>query len=817
MKRSRRDTGLLILLLLLILGIAAAVRFYLLDAQSLWSDEGNSAALAARSLTSITRDAANDIHPPLYYWLLHLWTRIFGATEAGLRSLSAVLGVLLVLATAELGRRLYHSVAGLLAGLVAAIAPFQVYYSQEARMYILLALEAALAMLLFWWVLSQEDHRLPREEHPETARWNPRVRWLPFSGQMLVLVWTAGLYTHYAFPLIIALSTGLYALWLFATRHRGGLGARVGRWLLFVALALGLYAPWLGNAIRQLSAWPAPPPGPGFFEQARTLLATVAFGPIPSAGLQPWLAPLFVVAVLGVLPWPFVSRDSQAGGAGMDWLRCLTPLAWLLAPVVMILTLGLFRGAYLKFLLIGSPALALLLARGVVGPVGWLIKERPALNTMLRSVLTAAWVLVALAVIFATSGGALARYWNEPAAARDDYRGISQFIIATAQPNDAILLDAPGQAEVFDYYYKGDLPIYALPRQRPIELTATHSDLEALLKHEKIYALYWATAEADPQGVIESWLAQRGYKTIDQWHGNVRLAVYVMPERRAPEELVDNLNAQLNNGIVLLGYLGWNLAPAAGEVTQVQLLWRAEQTPARRYKVFLQLLDPRNQVIAQRDAEPAGESRPTTTWQPGETVLDNHGVLIPPGTPPGSYRRIVGMYDAETFERLKLDDGSDFISLPPVNVQRAKIPPPLDALEMQNRQRFDFGAVTLLGHDRYKRGFGHAADTPIKPGDLLHLTFYWRANVAPRADWWFTLALTDSAGKNVAELTAPLVSDTYLTTMWQKDEIVRGEHDLQIPPDLAPDVYRLSLTLLPDAQTEAGSAYLGTVRIQPGE
>jgi len=162
-KQSRRDTGLLVMVLALILGIAAALRFYNLDAQSLWADEGNSAALATRSLAAISADAANDIHPPLYYWLLHLWTSIFGHAESGLRSLSAVFGVLLVLATAELGRRLYHTAGGFAAGLIAAVAPFQIYYSQETRMYILVALEAALAMLLLWWLLSQEDRRLPEE------------------------------------------------------------------------------------------------------------------------------------------------------------------------------------------------------------------------------------------------------------------------------------------------------------------------------------------------------------------------------------------------------------------------------------------------------------------------------------------------------------------------------------------------------------------------------------------------------------------------------------------------------------------------------
>ena len=139
----------------------------------------------------------------MYYWLLRLWTAVFGYSEVALRSLSATIGVLLVLSIAELGRRIHHSAAGLTAALIAALAPFQIYYSQETRMYILVALEAGLAILTFWWLLSQEDRRLPC-----SGGENRRVRWLPFSGQLLILVWTAGLYTHYAFALVIALCSG---------------------------------------------------------------------------------------------------------------------------------------------------------------------------------------------------------------------------------------------------------------------------------------------------------------------------------------------------------------------------------------------------------------------------------------------------------------------------------------------------------------------------------------------------------------------------------------------------------------------------------
>jgi 4-amino-4-deoxy-L-arabinose transferase-like glycosyltransferase len=825
MRHTRRDTGLILLLLLLILALAAGLRFYNLGGQSLWSDEGNSAALATRSLPQIARDAAHDIHPPLYYWLLRLWTTVFGISEFALRSLSALLGTLLVLVIYGLGTRLFNRTSGLTAVFIAAIAPFQVYYSQEARMYILVALEAALAALIFWWFVSQEDARLPIAGSPAPMP-QDGLRLLPFSGLMLVLVWVAGLYTHYAFPLMIGVLSALYLVWLLVSRRRGAVGRRALRWGLLLAISLGLYAPWLATAVHQLLTWPRAAIRADLLTQLRTLTVTLTLGPVVKEVASRWWAWLLpALAVLGALPWPLTNRHGTGGSVRLDWLRIATPIVWVVAPVAMIVALGLFREAYLKFLLIASPAFSLLLARAVLGPTAFLVLSPSApaaastetgagpARPWWRELVAVVWIFSTLAVIGAQSGAALARYYTDPAIARDDYRSIVQFVVATAHPNDAIVLYAPGQAEVFDYYYKGALPVYPLPRQRPLDPPQTLAELEELMQYDKVYVVSWGGEEADPQDIIPNWLDARGYKTLDQWYGNVRLAVYVMPEHSAPEEVIDDLNLRLGTAIELLGYRGWRLAPTAGEVTQLQLQWRADRKPDRRYKVFLQLLDPRDQVIAQRDAEPAGEGRPTDSWQPGEIVLDNHGLLIPPGTPPGTYRRIIGLYDAETMERLKLPDGSDFVSLPPVTVARAKTPPPLAALDMMNRQRFDFGGISLLGHDHYQRGFRHAPETPISPGDLLHVTFYWQANVTPRADWWFDLTLNDSNGNTVASMQAPLVSDTYGTTLWQEGEVVRGEHDLQIPAELPPDEYRLSLIMTPDDKTPAGTAYLGTIRV----
>ena len=171
--KTQRLTSLALWLILL---LATFFRFYHLPGQSLWSDEGNSVALARRSLAEIARRTAFDIHPPFYYWLLKIWTGLFGDSEAGLRSLSAVLGVACVYLTWHIAVRLLGRRVALIATLIAALSPFQIYYAQEARMYMLLALLGTLTILLAVLLVDQFDSL-----------------WLKIGYIATV---TAGLYTH---------------------------------------------------------------------------------------------------------------------------------------------------------------------------------------------------------------------------------------------------------------------------------------------------------------------------------------------------------------------------------------------------------------------------------------------------------------------------------------------------------------------------------------------------------------------------------------------------------------------------------------------
>ena len=202
--------------------MAFGLRMVRLDCQTLWYDEGTSVALAGRSLSTITRSAAADIHPPFYYYLLHGWTSVFGFSPTAVRALSAFVGTALVALTWLLGRRLFGPAVGLGAAFLAVASPFQVYYSQEARMYILVAALGALSVVLSVMLLQADDGRRSRADQSSSDHWPPSSKlWLLWLAYVLISVLV--LYTHYfGFTVLLAenLAIGLWVLLRWRRRLR---------------------------------------------------------------------------------------------------------------------------------------------------------------------------------------------------------------------------------------------------------------------------------------------------------------------------------------------------------------------------------------------------------------------------------------------------------------------------------------------------------------------------------------------------------------------------------------------------------------------
>ncbi|MFL7794400.1 MAG: glycosyltransferase family 39 protein, partial [Anaerolineae bacterium] len=134
--------------LLLILLLAAGLRFFQLDGRSLWFDEALSVLIGRLTLPQVLTGAAGSSHPPGYYLLLHVWQAVgMGINDWLLRYPSVLASLLSVALAYRVGSLAFDRRAGLLAALGMALAPFQVYYAQEARMY---ALATALTLGATW-------------------------------------------------------------------------------------------------------------------------------------------------------------------------------------------------------------------------------------------------------------------------------------------------------------------------------------------------------------------------------------------------------------------------------------------------------------------------------------------------------------------------------------------------------------------------------------------------------------------------------------------------------------------------------------------
>jgi hypothetical protein len=95
---------------------------------------------------------------------------------------------------------------------------------------------------------------------------------------------------------------------------------------------------------------------------------------------------------------------------------------------------------------------------------------------------------------------------------------------------------------------------------------------------------------------------------------------------------------------------------APGDTVVVVPIWVSDGAVERSYKVFCHLLSPGGELVAQRDGLPLYGIRPTPTWRAGEIIEDSYEILLGGDLAPGEYELSIGMYDAESMERLAVYD-----------------------------------------------------------------------------------------------------------------------------------------------------------------
>lgn len=215
-----------LILLPIILFLGTGLRFYNNTAVALWHDEAFSALYLRYSWQEMLYRIGLDVHPPLYYFILRIWSYFAGTSLLSLRLLSIIFGVLTIWAGYLFVKAVFgNKKLALLSALLIAINSFQIQYSLEARMY---TLGTFLALLSSYFLVRALENK---------------KFWLWYA-----VFATAGLYTHYYLLFSVA-AQGLYvAFYIIKARKVRLLIRAVGYYLL----ALILYMPWLPTFFKQV-------------------------------------------------------------------------------------------------------------------------------------------------------------------------------------------------------------------------------------------------------------------------------------------------------------------------------------------------------------------------------------------------------------------------------------------------------------------------------------------------------------------------------------------------------------------------------------
>ncbi len=609
--------------LVLLILLATGLRFYRLSAQDIWGDEAFSISLSSRSLGEVVAGGA-DTHPPFYPVLLFIWRRLVGspAGAAGAfstRALSALVGVLVIpLLFVFAGRLTNRRTAWLAAGL-AALSPLLVYYSQETRMYELVAL-LSLAAALFGARLVDRTPRVSRAR--DIAAY---------------LISTAlAFYTHYS-AFFVWVAQNLYA----GVRLRKDRAA-LGRWAILQLTLIAAYIPWVlaqsgflqGKRNTRFDEWS----WQGVeLVWGKTALAFAAGLTLDAPFVQMSAALFMILAAIGV--WAAFGRVRQSPGQWLAPVALVVPvgIAWVVNPIMPFF--------YERYVLVALPAFYLTVALG--------------LDYLAQRWIYAAVPAVGICIL--VSAISLSNYYWDDAYAKGKYGQMMAYVQANAQPRDALILNNPLQKPLFDYYRPRGVPAFFLPEDAPLQDPHTRQQLDEIARtHERLWLVMFGNpAEYDPTGYLERWLGAHAFKSYARGYVDASLSLYVMPT--AAPAVQRPVDATLGENIQLLGYALDRAEVMPGQILQLSLRWRANGAVEKRYKVFTHLIGAENPatqspVWAQMDGEPVGGSLPTSQWQPGDTIQDLYGLAVPPNAPPGDYVLEAGMYDPVTLARLPARD-----------------------------------------------------------------------------------------------------------------------------------------------------------------
>lgn len=434
-----------------ILFLAIILRLINLN-QSFWLDEAAQVIESARPL-SLQLNIVSDFHPPLYHLLLHFWM-IMGTSEVWIRLLSVIFGLGSIIVLYKIGNALGKKNEGLLASLFLALSPYHIWYSQEARPYMLFVF---ISLLSFYFLIKE--------------------KWVLYTIAIIL-----SLYTSYFSPFLIV---GHFFYILFLQKKY------LIHFLKSLILAAIFFLPWIPNFRQQLLVGTS-----GFFSGWTNIVSVSSLRAIPLTFAKfifghGTVQNKLLYSVI-ILPIVFLFIDSLR----RIWRNTGAQI------IIILFFIPFFSVTILSFFIpIVAPQRLIFLL-----PFFYLILSF-GLNKYSKI-----WKIIGIILVLGISLGGLFQYYTDPNVQREQWRQAVAFSESEPDSKSTALFVFPDPFAPYLWYRKGKIEAWGIAPNFKV----TNDDLsilgDRLASKKRVYLYQYLTGLTDTDNKTKSFLINIGYQ-----------------------------------------------------------------------------------------------------------------------------------------------------------------------------------------------------------------------------------------------------------------------------------------------------------------
>lgn len=397
--------------------------------QSIWFDESYGAYLTRFGFWDIWNLTAVDVHPPLYYFLLKIWSNVFGYTDFAMRFMSVFFGAIAISFAWAWLKRKYGFKVALVAGIFMALSPMLIRYGQEMRMYTMAA--AIIFAATFFLQLALDTNKLRF--------------WLTYG-----ILMSLGMWTHY-FTALIWLAQLAYLIYYFRKKifQRNIISAYI--------LAVALYLPWSPFLFKQIGTVQR-----GFWIADPTLNSLASFVTetlfyAESDTIKGWFIVLALVALASAI---FVVLKAKKQFQLLSFMVVLPPIILLLCSLPPLTPMFIDR-----YLINSSVCLSILIGASAASLIFYKTKKQTSAHPSRLFKNPQFLGVLALVVLLIGSGFGIYNVYsmgnyNKATDSKSDAKALFQAVAEVANDEEAIIASSEWLYYDLSFYGNAEHPVY---------------------------------------------------------------------------------------------------------------------------------------------------------------------------------------------------------------------------------------------------------------------------------------------------------------------------------------------------------------------